>query len=66
MEKCTHPDCDYLAEYIVTNIHCLNNHQKTKKEIEEMYGKMTQCKIDYVKFNKNREYSNNLSYLKFR
>jgi len=39
MEKCTHPDCSYVADYFITNHHCKTEHSITKKELIERYGK---------------------------
>jgi len=39
MEKCPHPDCDYIAEYYITKHHCRIEHGMTKEELISKYGK---------------------------
>lgn len=53
MEKCTHPHCDYTAPVFISNNHCNTEHNMTKKELYEQYGKPVKVKIDSAKLKEN-------------
>lgn len=55
MQKCSHPNCNYLASYIITNNHCINEHNLSKSEVVSQFGEMIDMPMDYEKLKYNTE-----------
>lgn len=54
MEKCSHENCDYIAD-VVTNVHCNTVHGISKREVINKYGAFYQLTIDSQKLALNKK-----------
>lgn len=52
MHKCPFPGCSYIAETI-TNVHCEREHNKSKKDIINEFGKPERSSVNARLLKKN-------------
>lgn len=45
---CSHPECDYVAQYEITNHHCQSEHGMTRKEVVKKYGQPKMIRFKHV------------------